>query len=391
MTTGDGRCEITVYAATLAVLAITMIITIGCDRTVPEPSPSPRPKTRELSLAEVRVDVPFDYLELEREREERLRQATSKAAPKSNLELEGRRAKSGLMGGAAYVLANDYSLTLPRRMTVRDALKREADGLRQQLAAGGAEITSFETGERHGGLEACASPRMSDSGKMMQARACTLLFIRPSRRGGALGVNCMSEPSVTDCAAILDSRRFTPKQPLPLETMLDATDARPTAGLPEVSARAFAGIEFGTAAGSFRKACKNAGHDVDRFDWAREAPAVRTWFDQGRVAQCSGLPEGHGREISLGKVVQTNAIFDQDKLASLTIYLASPLERVQNQLRAAYPTGDEYRGRTIQLVNQAAKGDEIVSIGASATRVEGSDGSVTVLSRRGMDMKPLQR
>lgn len=216
----------------------------------------------------------------------------------------------------------------------------------------------------------------------MSVNVCSFAYVGRGERLRFLVAHCAGAVGRESCARISESRRFTADGALPLDAALSSAAAP---GIPGVGLKTVGDVTFGMSREEFQAMCREAGYELDRFDWSLELPEVRSWVAQGRVSQCSGVPG----VLSLGTVVQANAIFTDDRLTFLSIFLRDPREAVEAQLQSAYPETTQASARTIHLIRREAIGDEIVSVGLGPSRLPGAQSTVSFESRAGVDAPPL--
>lgn len=335
------------------------------------------PAVRELSLPGVVVRAPASFVDLEPDKVERLRQAALAAAPDQDVTVVAVRHPDGLGQGSVQLQRSVDPDATRYGDTVRAALETLEADLRTQLAASGASVVTVDATEREGGREICSTVELTDGTHTERLYNCVLAAVDPEKRVVLSGINCMGgDPAF--CAEVLASRRYTPGDVLPMDAPLPAPVAT---GVPGISEAAAWGVTFGISRDTFRKGCAAAGHRVDAYDWSLEAPVVKEWFDRGRVSSCGGLPTAP--PSSFGPVVSTSAIFDQDQLVALTVFLAQAPEAVEVVLAEAWPESMEGQGQILHLIDQQAVEHALISVTVAASGVVGARSSVTFLSARG--------
>ncbi len=370
----------------VALLFLTMIA--GCRSAPAEPSAAPTasatPERKTLKLEGIEVEVPVSLVALEADRVKRLEDSARQAEPNATYTFAALRDPAGMSVGSIYVQRSEITRPLPPGVTTaRAALIAALEETGQMLAASGASIVHRDQTERDGGMETCFEAQMgSATGKVLALTMCSLFYVAPSEKLRGLTVTCLAKPGANLCVDAMKTRKYAPDKPLPLYAPV-----RPVAspGLSGVKQSVAAGIVFGASRASFLAACRKAGQQPDRFDWRLEPPVVRTWYEDGKVAQCSGAIS----KPDWADVVQVNVIFHEDKLVTASLYVSQELSEVEGKLATAYPERAREFGRSVHIIDRDAKGDAIVSVSTGPSTVRGARSVITFLSRSGMDAPPL--
>jgi hypothetical protein len=372
----------------LFVALLFLTVVAGCRSAPAEPSPAPAASATEesktLKLEGIEVEVPAPFVALEAERVKRLEESARQAEPSATYAFAALRDPAGMSAGSIYVQRSDLTRPLPAGVTnARAALLAALEETAQMLTASGATIVHRDQTERDGGMETCFEAQMgSATGKVLALTMCSLFYVAPSEKLRGLTVTCLAKPGAKLCVEAMKTRKYKPEKPLPLDAPVTPV---PSPGLAGVEKTGAAGIVFGSSRASFLAACRKAGHVPDRFDWKLEPPVVRTWYQEGKIAQCSGpfsTPDW-------ANVVQVNVIFHEDKLVTASLYVSEEQSEMENRLAVAYPERAREYGRSVHIINRDARDDALVSVSAGPSRVPRSKSVVTFLSRRGMDAPPL--
>lgn len=337
-----------------------------------------------LRLPGISVEAPAEFVKLETQLEENLRQSTSRNAPReARVEVAGLRAPGErLLDGAVHVQRILSRPSLKRSMSVREVLTLEVNAIEASFAQPGIRVLSSKTMEKQGGMEHCTILEASQRGERVSSHICSLSSMDETQQEIVVSVSCMVEPEREQlCRDIISSRRYEVSGALPFNKVLQAS---PVPGLQEISGRSLAWMEYGMSRDDFRAACRRVGEQVDGYDYDRE-PFRRRLVAAGATSRCSGF----GAPLSIGEVVQVDAIFHEDSLASATWYLNRPLGDVRGELLRAYPDAQDIGERTLHVINTEAQADDLLSIMSSPATVQGSQCSVTVMSRTGAEMPPL--
>jgi hypothetical protein len=332
------------------------------------------PGERALALPGVAVKVPASMVDLEPDKVERLRQSALAQAPDQTVDLVALRDPAGMSAGAVYVQRSVDPDATRYGATVGEALRALEDQLRDAMGAS----ADLQGADRDGGREICGTVDVARDDQHVPVRTCVLATVDPQRRVLLLAVTCLGG-AATLCDGVFATRTYDPGEVLPLDTAFPPPP--PPAGLPGVAGATAWGVPFGGSRAAFQAACARAGHQVDAFDWAVEAPQVRAWFDQGRVSQCTGLPAPTSAE--LGPLVTTSALFDHDQMFALTLFLDTAPDALEARIAAAYPASAQGVGQVMHVIDEDAVDDQVISVTVAPSAVKGARSSLTFLSARG--------
>lgn len=386
-----GRCPDAGVCCAMSAMRMLLVPLLLAACTATEP-PAPQPasapavpvpvKTRALALPGISVDVPERWVALEPDRTAAIREsAMQESSEGSIISIVAARDPAGMMPGTAYVQRAE----IPRDPTdvpetVRQSLERLRDDLRARLAAEGMAIKHFSFTEKNDGLDGCLHARIDSAGNSATLWSCLRFVALATERVLYVNVNCFAPPADAEavCGPIVTSRRLDAAAGLGFDEQLPANAVL----LPGVSRDRVAGLLFGDSRSAFVAACERAKLKVDDFGWQREPPLANQLVQAGRMAQCSGLPPGDGPALDVGLVLQVNATFSADKLATVTLYVDGDPAQVEGRLSTSYPRGLEEAGRRVHLIREDAAIDEVLSVGIGPPYIAGARFSMTFVSPR---------
>jgi len=321
------------------------------------------PSVTALELPGVRVELADGFVALEtREVEARLAEARVQA-PEQVHELVG--AQRGPRGAGGVVQLQRSVDADPARhgATVEEVLARLEADLRRQTGDGAA----LGARDRDGGRELCATLEADGTVR----RSCALLTVHGAPpRLVVRSITCRA-PDASICERPMASRRYATTAALPPAARLVEPGALPRAGT-----RVW-GFVLGSTRDAFRAACRRAGLAVDAYDWSEQPPVVREWYDAGRTARCEGLPV----QPAIGEARAASAVFEEDRLIGLTVFLDATAASVAPALERRYPLAVQGADQVLHVIDPEASGDALQSV----TRFGEGDEPVrlTFLSERG--------
>lgn len=320
------------------------------------------PDVETLALPGLQVTLADGFVALDDEAlAERLAIANAEAPTQTHALAAARRGPGGSDGLVQIQrsVEPDAARYGPSPQSVLDAL--EAD-LRGQHGESG----QISARERDGGREICTIAVADGTAR----HTCALLTVTADRSLLVRAVTC-SAPDSAICEPALASRAYGGVPSLSLEAPLTEPGELPRAG------REIWGFALGSSREAFRAACRTAGHAVDAYDWSVEPPVVREWFDAGRTSRCDGLPT----PPSLGEVSAASAVFDDDRLIGITVFLARRADEVATRLDERYPVSVAGSDQVLHVVDPEAQGDELQSVTLFGAGAEPA--RLTFLSERG--------
>ncbi len=355
-------------------------------RETPEPpAVASAAPVRPLALAGLEVDVPADFVALEPERIEALRAAALAETPGATVEIVGARAVAGMAAGTVYLQRSEFMRDPGKQpLPVREVLGRIRDDMRARIGAAGLQLARFEVELADDARAGAFDVRMTRDGRTIGMYGHARFVVVDAARVVGWNVQCMIDGERPGpCAPVLASRRATAPAGLALDELLPATlpSRAPIAGL---GRDAVAGVVFGASPAQFAAACRKAGLELNGFDFAREPAVVRTWVDEGRMAQCSGLPLAGGPALELGPALTAIALFADRKLSSLTLHLDADPAVVAARLADAYPEAMTDGPRRVHLIDRDAAPDELVTVGLGPQHHPVARTTLTFISPRNL-------
>ena len=363
---------------------------------VPPPPPvraeaPPPPLTRTLALPGIAVEVPTAFISLGPDHLAAMRASMQAESLDATIQFDGVRDAASPQAGTVYLLRVATSRdTAARPRTVRQALTRMREDMETRIIADGGEILRIEFAERDAGLEGCFTTRTRVDTRSIDLRGCTRFTVTDAGHIVMVQVMCIADERNLEpvCGPILASHRFEPAAALGLDAVLPA-NAPPPIPLSGVARDRVAGLTFGVTRDEFVAACRTSGFAVDAVDWTAEQPIMRTWFEEGRMAQCECLP-GANKDpaFTLAPVGRTVAVFVDGRLAVATLHLAADFATVEARLVAAYPEFVFTPRRILYRINDDARGDDLLRVGLDTARSDAGS-AVTFVSERGAHGPPV--
>lgn len=369
---------------------------LACTPSAPAPAgraaPTPAPASVRFAASGQSTAVPADFRDLEPARVDALRASAEREQPTATVTIAGKRAPEGLGHGMVYLQRGEAPrepTTRPR--SVEATLDRMAADLVARLAAEGLDVQRQDLAIAGDALDGTIIARMTRDNRTIETRLHLRITVPDARRIVTRSLGCMADNwhAESVCGPIFAAHTFDPEPTLPRSEPLPANaEQRP---LPGVGPRSVDGVAFGATRDEFITACRDAGFDVDRIDPAAHPPHVLTWYAEGRMVRCAGLPPpASGPRLDLGRVVEVNAVLVDGRVAVVSLDLDADVEPVAARLSAAYPDIALAPTRVLHTIAEDATGDDLLRVGLDESGVPGARSAVHFVSRRGADGPPVE-
>lgn len=284
------------------------------------------PAALAVKVKGISMEVPADFVPLEAPKQERLRAAALKREPSATVSVDARRAPAALLDGTAYVMR----LELPKdpkgeRGTVREALEYAEAALRLEMRLQGATEKLWEAKYEANRLDLLSRVTLSKGANVADLEMRSVIFLAADDRMMTLSAQCMGA-SATFCEPLLRNAKIEEEPRRAFDEVLGPPNERWTG---------IAGFEFGQSRAAFGEACRAAKHRVDVFDFAKEPPEVKSLVEAGILSRCSGTP----LTFSEGTVIAAGAVFKEDKLSGLSLYLEEDVAAAREKIFARFNQG----------------------------------------------------